>query len=139
MNNELEQYDITEAQMDVLMYLIQHRDQKVTQKVLTEAFNIKHSTMSGIMQRMQEKGFIEIYVDEENRRSKIVNLTDKAINLKSKLDEHRCETERVLLHSFSDDDISNLYNYLDRIRQNLICTMDLSDEEKERIERRRKC
>ena len=55
MDKNLENLGITTAQMNVLCYMEHHAERNVTQKQLSEAFNVKHSTMAGILQRMVEK------------------------------------------------------------------------------------
>ena len=60
MDKNLENLGITTAQMNVLCYMEHHTERNVTQKQLSEAFNVKHSTMAGILQRMVEKDLLEI-------------------------------------------------------------------------------
>ena len=55
MDRNLEKSGLTNSQMHVLMYLLHHPDQKVTQKCLCQEFEVKHSTMSGILNRMEDK------------------------------------------------------------------------------------
>ena len=59
MDKNLENLGITTAQMNVLCYMEHHTGRNVTQKQLSEAFNVKHSTMAGILQRMVEKVFLK--------------------------------------------------------------------------------
>ena len=71
MDKNLENLGITTAQMNVLCYMEHHTERNVTQKQLSEAFNVKHSTMAGILQRMVEKDLLEI------RNLKIYSLRKK--------------------------------------------------------------
>ena len=74
MDKNLENLGITTAQMNVLCYMEHHTGRNVTQKQLSEAFNVKHSTMAGILQRMVEKGLLEIRPNPDNKKFKnIVN------------------------------------------------------------------
>ena len=89
MDRNLEKSGLTNSQMHVLMYLLHHPDQKVTQKCLCQEFEVKHSTMSGILNRMKDKNLIDIKIDEDNKKFKNIYVTKEAygikdINLKQK-------------------------------------------------------
>lgn len=128
MDKNLEQLDITIAQMHVLLYLY-HSQSKVTQKQLSESFGVKHSTMAGILNRLKEKELIEIVVDEYNKKFKNIFLTNKAIEIKEILDRHRNETESILIEGFSQKEINALEGYLDRIYYNLINGTEISEKD----------
>lgn len=136
MNNNLEELDITIAQMHVLGYLGHHEGEKVTQKILAQEFNVKHPTMSGILQRMQEKGLISISVDENNKKYKNIIKTKKADKIKDEMDKYRDYTEAVLTDGFSDDEINTLSKLLDKVYNNLMNDSNMSDEETMKFERR---
>ncbi len=85
LDRNLEQLDITVAQMQTLIYLFKDNGKKVTQKQLAEYFSVKHSTMSGILKRLQEKELIEICIDEENKKYKNIYTTTKAVELNEKI------------------------------------------------------
>jgi DNA-binding MarR family transcriptional regulator len=138
MNKNLEDLDITTSQMHVLIYLENHENEKVTQKILSQVFNVKHSTMAGILQRMQEKGLINITVDEENKKFKNITRTEKADKIKSEMDKHRNHTEAVLSDGFSQEELEILSKMLDRIYDNLTKDSFISEKDKSRLERRKK-
>lgn len=119
MNKNLEMLDITFAQMQVLIYLEQHEDKNVTQKMLSEEFKVKHSTMAGILQRMLEKELIAITIDENNKRYKNITKTEKSNKIRTKIKIHRDYTESVVLKDFSVEEVEILSNLLDRVYDNL--------------------
>lgn len=136
MNKNLESLDLTFSQMHVLIYLEKHQGQKVTQKILSQVFNVKHSTMAGILQRMQEKGLIDITVDESNKRYKNIVRTQKADRIKDEMDKYRNYTESVLSDGFSQEELNALSDMLERVYNNLKSDCPISDEEKMTLERR---
>ena len=77
MDKNLENLGITTAQMNVLCYMEHHAERNVTQKQLSEAFNVKHSTMAGILQRMVEKDLLEIRPNPDNKKFKNISLRKK--------------------------------------------------------------
>ena len=52
MNQNLQQLDITATQMHVLLHLHCNSGNKITQKDLANHFEVKHSTMAGILSRL---------------------------------------------------------------------------------------
>lgn len=109
MDKNLEQLDVTFAQMHVLTYLFRNGDKKITQKQLADHLGVKHSTMSGILKRLQEKELIEIRVDEENKKYKNIYTTMKAAKLNEQLNTHRDETEALFIKGFSKLKLSSWY------------------------------
>ena len=53
-NAELSAYGLTFSQFPVLIYLVKNQDHKVTQKELCEAVHVKHPTMIGLLDRLEE-------------------------------------------------------------------------------------
>lgn len=131
MNKNLEKLDITFAQMHVLIYLEQHEGEKVTQKILSEEFKVKHSTMSGILQRMVEKELIVITVDEDNKKYKNITKTKKADKIRTEIKKYRDYTESVVLKDFSTKEIEILSKLLERVYDNLKNDCPLTYENKD--------
>ena len=131
MNKNLERLDITFAWMQVLIYLEQHEDEKVTQKMLSEEFKVKHSTMAGILQRMLERELITITVDEYNKKYKNITKTEKANKIRTEMKKYRDYTESVVLKDFSEKEKELLSNLLDRVYDNLKNDCCMIDEKKD--------
>lgn len=129
MNKNLEQLDITVAQMHVLLHLFHCKGDKITQKMLSEHLEVKHSTMSGILNRLKEKELIEINVDNENKKYKNITLTEKALEKIEFMSCQRNETEAILLNGFSQNEIEQLYGYFERLYNNLVNGTEVSEED----------
>ena len=57
-------------------------------KDLEEFFDIKHPTVSGVLQRMEAAGFVEFQASETDRRCKAIILTVKALALHVETERH---------------------------------------------------
>lgn len=140
MNQNLQQLDITATQMHVLLHLHCNSGNKITQKDLANHFEVKHSTMAGILSRLSEKDLIEITVDEENKKFKNITLTNKAMEKIELMTSQRDETESILLKGFSSDETTRLRAYLERLYSNLVSGTDISEQDiyclKKEFERR---
>ncbi|MBR2708509.1 MAG: MarR family transcriptional regulator [Bacilli bacterium] len=68
LDNELRKYNITATQFIVLEYLLENEDKEIIQKDVCEYLVLRHSTVIGIMKRLQDKGLIK---KETYHKSKI--------------------------------------------------------------------
>lgn len=136
MDSELESLGITTAQMNVLCYLEHHLCENVTQKQLSEAFSVKHSTMAGILQRMSEKELIEIKINPDNKKYKNIFLTEKAKKIQQKASNYRDYTEALIIEGFTPDEKDYFEKTLFKVFHNLLKDSSMTAEEKDLIERR---
>lgn len=74
-NALLRQQDLTLSQMNVLMELEAIPDHQLTLKELESLLHVAQSTAAGIVVRLEQKGFVESFTDENDRRVKKVMLT----------------------------------------------------------------
>lgn len=118
-NKQLESVDLTFAQMNVLVYLENSGNARVTQKELASALEIKHSTMAGILKRMQEKGLVDVVIAPENKKYKNIYRTQKAKEIKNEIDKHRKKNAKTVVKGFSKEEIELLDTLLDKVLQNL--------------------
>ena len=68
----------------------------VCAKDLEQFFNIRHSTVSGILQRMEAAGFLTFSVAEADRRRKEIRLTQKARDAHEQTVKHIHESDAHL-------------------------------------------
>ena len=81
--------------------------------------NVAHPTVVGIVSRLEKNGFLKCYVDEADKRNKIVCLTEKAIAVGEQMNAEIEMNEKMLLKNLSDDDINSLRRILKTIYKNL--------------------
>ena len=74
-NAMLRQQELTLSQMHVLMELEAIADHQLTLKELEGLLHVAQSTAAGIVVRLEQKGFVESFTDENDRRVKKVALT----------------------------------------------------------------
>lgn len=91
----------------------------VYQKDIENEFGITRSTASTVISLMEKKGLIKREVVLEDARLKKLILTNKAIELNDKVIQSLDEYDNKLLEGFSDDEVKQLLNFLERIKNNL--------------------
>ena len=118
---------ITGTNRWVIGYLVdqEHAGREVCQRDLEEAFGITRSTVSKVLDLMERKGLIERTSVERDARLKKLTLLPKAWELSKQMREYAEGVEREIARGFSPEEIKNLFNYIDRIRENLGAQQDL--------------
>lgn len=72
-------------QMELLKYIIDHRDEKICQKDLENKFQISKSAISYALDAMEKNNIITRSSSEEDSRKKYISLTEKSIEMNKKL------------------------------------------------------
>lgn len=113
LSKRLMEYDVTPLQHGVLSCLMGKSYD--TPKHLAENLSLETSTISGVLDRMQKKGFIDRVVNKEDRREVQVRLTEKGRELEEQITVVIDEVNAEVLKSFTDDEIAYLKNSLRHI------------------------
>ncbi len=117
-NRELEQYGLTLTQARVLAFLLNRRDTTTIQKDIESFFEIRHSTVIGILQRMEAKGFIESSVDPADKRQRIVSVTQAAVELEKAIQKHCGESEKRMCVGMAPEELCTFKQLLYKVYKN---------------------
>ncbi len=115
---DLKHYNLTLAQSRVFAFLHSNGGQ-ATQKEIEVFLEVSHPTVVGIVSRMEQNGYVTSWVDEHDRRNKIVRLTKQAEALGMDMEHNIFANEQMMLSSLSDADIERLREMLLTIYKNL--------------------
>ena len=110
---------ITGSNTWIIGYLARHQDSDVFQKDLEQEFSIRRSTASKTLQLMEEKGLIcreSVYYDA---RLKKLTLTEKSLDIHKIIQEDLEEANRIATKDLSDEEISQFFSVMEKIRKNL--------------------
>lgn len=118
-NNQLKGIGITSSQCEVLDYLFHCEKEEVNQKDIEKALNLKNPTVTGILQRLDEKGYILIVPNGKDRRKKNVHLTEKAYDIQRKMESDRRKIDKTLTLGMSKREIQALQKMLNRVLYNV--------------------
>ena len=100
--------------------------EEVYQRDLETRLGITRSTVSKVVNLMVQKGLLSRQSVEHDARLKKLELTDKSRELKKLMDEDHRKFEAALRKGFSEEELTQLIAYLDRMKTNL---KELSREE----------
>lgn len=112
-DSALNTFEITPAQFYVLNVLLENNGLKF--KSLAEKAHMDGSTLTGILDRMENSGFLERRPDPEDRRSLLVFLTEKAELIGPEIAKKADELEEKIRSQFSDKEFSNFIKVLDKL------------------------
>lgn len=76
MTSALETMELTAAQGHIMGYLT-HQTQPPCPRDIEKEFQLSHPTVSGILSRLEQKGFIELRTDPDDRRCKRIFILPK--------------------------------------------------------------
>ena len=111
--------EATGNNMFIIRYLAQRKNEDVFQKDLEEFFSVRRSTMSNIVLRMEQKGFLVREPVSCDRRLKKLVLTEKGEKLHLMMESIVFQTEEKLTSGFSEEERATLFRLLDKLRRNL--------------------
>lgn len=110
--------NLTLSQVKVLEY-ISGQGGRVTQKSIEDYLGVAHPTVVGIVSRMEKKGYLICYADEEDKRNKIVELTEKAVHISREMQSEIIMKEKELLQGLTEEEVGSLYRMLNIIYKNV--------------------
>jgi len=113
--NITREVDLTHVQSFILGYIHEHKDSEICQRDIEHKFNITHPTVTGILKRLEEKGFITCVPSEKDRRFKIIKETDKAEKLHVTITNAIENAENEVTSCLTDDEKETLSALLDKI------------------------
>ena len=120
MNENLCRYDLTPAQAHVILYLLRSPEPgRVNQRALEAELRVRPSTVNGIVERLEERGFITRRTGEHDARCRYILVTEKGRVLEKELSAGIAETERRITHGFSTEETEQVAGYLERMIRNL--------------------
>lgn len=118
-NANLKEHGLTIAQGRVLSILAESKGADTTQKDLEEALGVSHPTMVGIISRMEAGGFVVCHQDTNDKRNKIVMMTEKAVAVDNNIEKVIESNENEMLKPLSDTERKELARMLSLIINNL--------------------
>ncbi|MGN1387800.1 MAG: MarR family winged helix-turn-helix transcriptional regulator [Bacillus sp. (in: firmicutes)] len=111
--------ELTPVQGQVLMYLAMNPHKTINQKDIERELSLSNPTVSGLLNRLEKKGFIQKVIAPNDNRYKIITLTEKSMMYTEEIFHKMNRTENLLLKGFSSEEIQQLNHFLNRIAQNI--------------------
>lgn len=120
LNNRISTIDLTRTQCSILVYLNRNRGKDINPHHIEKEFNLKKPTVTGILKRLEEKGFILIEQSKTDKRYKHIKLTSKNDAVDKIMKKNLAESEKILYKGLSEEDKKELYRILEKMMDNLL-------------------
>lgn len=118
MGRRLKQYDVSPMQCHTLTFL-RRAQGEATQKQLEQFLMVKPSTVNGIVDRLEAKGFVTRVASKEDARCRILHLTEKGQAFYDEFTEIVSQVNGVLERGFSPEELAQFRDLLSRLADNL--------------------
>lgn len=110
--------DVTRIQWIAMYYLNKHREMKQVQ--LATMMNLKPSTVTRLLDRMENNGLSKRYTNPDSKREIIIKLTEKGNKTIEKLLPHGNTFNEDLVRDISPDDLVTFQKVMDKMLNNII-------------------
>ena len=118
LHQKAEELGLTGAQMHILHFICRHSGSIVLRDI-EQKFDLTHATASGIITRLEAKGFLRRETDPEDRRRTVLFALRRAEIVDGQVHESILANERQMLTGFTAEEETALAGYLMRLLDNL--------------------
>ncbi|MBC6315932.1 MarR family winged helix-turn-helix transcriptional regulator [Listeria grandensis] len=104
LNQALEKHDVTSAQWAILKHLQLLENHQVTSALLSERLGFDKPTTSGIISRLEKKGFLVKHASTQDKRSFSLKLTPQAYKIIPQLESSSQEVTSSFLSTYTPEE-----------------------------------
>jgi DNA-binding MarR family transcriptional regulator len=92
--------------------LLFNQDREVKQRDIEQEFQIKHPTVTGMLDLLENKDFIQRTVPQEDRRCRQITLTGKFLKVSKEILEKGKSLEKKITRGFSEEEQTQLQLFI---------------------------
>lgn len=111
--------NLNPTQLHILFYLISNEDQDICQKQIEEEIHIKKASVTGSLDSLEEKGFIQRIVSDDDKRKKYIKVTQKVKDERKTIETVIHNLEKKLTEGISKKELDQLIKTVNRMKKNL--------------------
>ena len=118
MTAELEKMELTASQGHIMGFLA-HRNAPPCPRDIEQEFNLSHPTVSGLLSRLEQKGFIALRTDPEDRRCKRIYILPKGQECHERMHQTILRNEERMVQGFTPEEKAMFADLLTRAIENM--------------------
>lgn len=111
--------DLAQQGLTLTLGYLDRSGGQATQKEIEGFLQVSHPTVAGIINRMEQNGFVRCRLDPADKRSKIVSQTERAAAVAQDMHATIQTTEQQMLRSLTPEQIAALESALRTIYADL--------------------
>ena len=128
LTNAVEGMELTAAQGRVVAFVI-HAQEPPCPRDIEQAFHLSHPTVSGLLSRLEQKGFLESRTDPQDRRCRRIYILPKGVETFDKMHQAIGEIEERIVQDFTPEERKQFVWLMRRAIHNMGGNPCLSKEE----------
>jgi len=109
--------DLTPQQSRIIFFIRHHEGEDIRQVDIRDKFKLTKSTMSGLISRLEAKGFIK---KEKVKKTVVIRVTQKGIDATEKFAEENEALVEEMFKGFTPEERSEVIKGLNKMIQNII-------------------
>ncbi len=118
MNDTMAQMGLTAAQGHIMGFLSQ-QNQPPCSRDVARALELSHPTVSGLLARMERKGFLQLRQDPRDKRTRRIYLLPRGEACIQRIVETIHDVEQRMVKDFTEEERERFMEYMDRATENM--------------------
>ena len=118
--NKKAQHRVSSVQVMIMKYLLKNQNKKIFQQDICDVFNLRRSTVSGILTTMEKNNIIIRKVARDDPRKNEIKLTKTFVNNAKEISVELRNLESLLEQNFTQEEKDELIRLLKKLEGNLI-------------------
>ena len=118
MDNAMEKLELTGAQGHIMAYLA-HAKTPPCPRDLEAQFQLTHPTVSGLLSRLEQKGFVELRTDPDDRRIRRIYVLEKGMQCHEVMHQTILNNEQRMVEGFTPEEQEIFSDLLQRAIRNM--------------------
>lgn len=110
---------VTRSQWSVLSALSRSDGEGMTQVDLARLLDVGKVTVGGLVDRLESTGYVERRADPQDRRAKLVYVTDKGFEMIKLMIRVSNKINKKILDGVSDEELEIVERVLKRVKENI--------------------
>ena len=119
MTDALNKLNLTAAQGRLMAFVVHRGEQPTYAKDVEAELHLTHPTVSGLLSRLEQKGFVELKTDPKDRRSKRILISEKGLACHERMHAVILENESRIVQGFSEEEKAQFACLLQRAIDNV--------------------
>ena len=114
-NQVLAPYELTHTQYKILMLLFRNPGKPIRQADIEAHLSMTNPSVTGIIQNLEKKEFVERIQNPDDKRSKLVKLTERAMSMEEELYSLGESLEAQVIRNLTTEESQQLIALLKKV------------------------
>lgn len=128
MTEALEKVDLTASQGRLMAFVAHRGEQPTCARDVEAELHLTHPTVSGLLSRLEQKGFVTLETDPSDRRSKRIVISPKGLACHERMHAVIAENESRIVQGFTPEEKAQFARFLQRAIEN-VCPVTCGKED----------